>query len=198
MVSIAGFGSTAGEIVADFARTARLAVEAGADAVEANISCPNVDSEVGQIYLASHVASCVAMAVRKEIGDRPLLLKVGEFVGDNATMVRNFIMATKLYKPWYVMTNCPSRYVMSPEGRTVTCGVAGPVLRSGSLQQVAKFREFGCNVIGVGGISSIWDVFDYLKAGAESVQVASAAMRNPTFVHDLKVAISQMSGLVTT
>lgn len=193
VVSVAGFGDTAGEIVEDFAKTAAWAVEAGADAIEANISCPNVHHSIGQIYQNLDLTSCVAGALRRAVGDRPLLLKIGE----NPKQLAKLECAVRPFDVWFVTTNCPSRQVKQRDG-LVQCGVAGPYLREASLEQVRALRDLDASVIGVGGISTIWDVFDYLKAGAESVQVASAAMRNPTFVHDLKVAISQSSGLVTT
>ena len=60
VVASPGPGWAEEHLAADFARCARWAVESGADCVEANFSCPNVDSPDGQLYQQPAAAGRVA------------------------------------------------------------------------------------------------------------------------------------------
>ncbi|MDR0449415.1 MAG: tRNA-dihydrouridine synthase [Rickettsiales bacterium] len=62
----------------DYARAARLAVEAGAKEIELNLSCPNVKPELGIIYADADFVAGIVAAVRNEIGwNIPVHIKVG-------------------------------------------------------------------------------------------------------------------------
>ena len=67
-------GWTIDQLADDYARCARWAVEAGADAVETNFSCPNVATCDGQLYTQPQDAALVAQRVREAIGRVPLIV----------------------------------------------------------------------------------------------------------------------------
>ena len=64
-------------------------------------------------------------------------------------------------------------------------GIGGDPIRSASVAQVRRFadltrqRGHSTKIIGVGGISTAAHVQEYLEAGAEAVQLATAPMVNP-------------------
>jgi dihydroorotate dehydrogenase (NAD+) catalytic subunit len=53
------------------------------------------------------------------------------------------------------------------------------VLQVRSFANLIRERNYKMRLVGVGGISRAADVRDYLAAGAESVQLATAAMVDP-------------------
>src|SRR5207244_4375077 len=80
VVSVVGTiqpGWTLDDLADDYARCARWAIEAGADGVETNFSCPNVSTCDGQLYQDHASARLVAGRVREAVGGAPLLIKIG-------------------------------------------------------------------------------------------------------------------------
>jgi dihydroorotate dehydrogenase len=66
------------QLAADYAMTAKMAVEAGAKVIECNYSCPNVGKRLGAIYTFPKLSAKITNAVRKEMKDNiPVLIKVG-------------------------------------------------------------------------------------------------------------------------
>jgi dihydroorotate dehydrogenase (fumarate) len=71
--------------------------------------------------------------------------------------------------------------INSPQIPYGLAGVAGSALKPISLGQVQQFRTLlpeSFDIIGVGGISTGRDVLDYLRAGADSVQVGTHYFQN--------------------
>ena len=179
---------TRDELAADFARCAKWAVEAGADAVEANFSCPNVSSADGQIFQQPEIAAQVAAALREAIGRKPLLLKIGHVSGE--TSAAELGRAVAPHVDALVMVNCITATVVDETGRRMfdgqRRGIAGEAIREGTLEQVRLFanvirrENLPLQLVGVGGISTARHVRDHLQAGAHFVQLATAAMLDPS------------------
>jgi dihydroorotate dehydrogenase len=175
------------DLAADFARCARWAVESGADCVETNFSCPNVSTSDGQLYQQPATAALVAQRVREVIGSKPYLVKLG-FV-DNDEVAEQLLEALAPFADALAMTNCITARVLRPDGSPLfdgqMRGIGGEAIRSASVAQVRRFARLArtrsptMNVIGVGGISQASHVREYLDAGAEAIQLATAAMTDP-------------------
>ena len=97
---VASVSGTVEAIADDFAKTAQLAKEAGADIVEANYSCPNTpDDPAGEVYQAPKVARRISEAMREALGGTPLFVKIGylpkpqlhEFVELNAEFINGIV-----------------------------------------------------------------------------------------------------------
>jgi dihydroorotate dehydrogenase len=176
------------ELADDYAQCARWAAESGADAVEANFSCPNVSSCDGQLYQNPRDAGVVAAALRSAIGKLPLVLKIGLI--ESPEEARSLVDAVAGSVNALSMVNCISAYVMDEAGRPQfggeRRGIGGEAIRGASLEQVRLFRELTnglpkpLEIIGVGGISTAEHVVEYLAQGAGAVQIATAAMLDPT------------------
>lgn len=174
-------------LAADFARCARWAVQAGADAIEANFSCPNVSTPDAQLQHDPPAARLVAQRIREAIGDAPLLVKLG-FLPDHDLQQR-LVAALAEFADALVMTNSIPARVRTADGKWLfggePRGICGAAIRDASLRQVERFAEWidrsgaALRVIGVGGIRSASDVRRYLDAGASAVQVATAFMQDP-------------------
>lgn len=192
VVSVVGSiqpGWTIDELADDYAVCARWAIESGADAVETNFSCPNVTTCDGQLYQQTQDAAIVAERVRTAIGsDAIYLAKIGHTPGND--LAKELLNAIGEHVNGLAMTNSIAATVVMPDDQLAfegqRRGICGEATREGSTQQVRLFRQLidqqklNIDIVGIGGIESADDVIQYLDAGANSVQLASAAMVDPS------------------
>ncbi len=166
------FGYTAEE----YALVAQKAVEAGADAVELNVSCPHVrytGSEIGQNPKLLTEVVCKVKAVTQKpvivklspnVTDITELAKTAEKAGANALTVINTVRAMAID----VETQLP---VLS----NVRGGLSGPAIKPIALRCVFDvFEAVKVPIIGCGGISDWRDAVEFFLAGASAVQVGTA------------------------
>ena len=178
---------TIDELADDYALCARWAVESGADCIEANFSCPNVATCDGQLYQNHESAKCVAERVQAAVDGTPFLIKIGHMT-DRAKAAQ-LVTAVAPFASALSMTNSVATSVRSPSGELYfggqPRGICGEATRDASIEQTRLFAEIVAaraphlRIIGVGGARTAQDVRDYLRAGAESVQIATAAMVDP-------------------
>ena len=174
-------------IAHDYAGCAKNAFDSGADIVELNFSCPNVATRDGMLYAQPEASLEVLKRVRDMIQDRPLLVKLG-FISDPA-LAKQWVDLAEGLAQGLVMVNCIGAKVNNPGGKPIfegePRGIAGQAIRSAVKDQVRLFqsiikeRNASIRTIAVGGISSLRDIHDHLAAGAESFQIATAAMLDP-------------------
>ncbi len=175
------------QLAADYAQCARWAVESGADCVETNFSCPNVTTCDGQLYQNPKAAAFVSETVRQAIPRVPFIVKIGQVKDESAA--EELLKAVAPFVDALAMTNSVVAQVRQPKGDLLfdgqQRGICGEAARETSLAQAATFarlialRGDKVRVIGVGGASTAEHVKDYLTAGAEAVQIATAAMIDP-------------------
>jgi len=174
------------DLAGDYAQCVRWAVDAGADAVEMNFSCPNVTTCDGQLYQQSDDAATVAQAVRQAAGSKPVIVKIGHVTEPDLAVL--LLDALSGSVDAIAMTNSVASMVKS-DGEFLfdgqKRGICGAATRAASVAQTQLFadlvRERGetIQIIGVGGAATAEDVRQYLAAGAECVHIATAAMVNP-------------------
>ena len=187
-------GWTIDDTADDYARCARWAVESGADSVETNFSCPNVNTADGQLYQVPGDAAVVAERVRDAVGTTPFVIKVGHVT--ETGQAEELLGAVAAFVDAIAMTNSVAASVRRSDGKQEfdgqRRGICGAATRDASLEQTRKFAELVDSeehkvaLIGVGGASSAADVGAYLAAGAESVQIATAAMVDPLLAQRIR------------
>lgn len=172
------------QIAADFTRCAVWAVEAGAQAIEANLSCPNVCSQEGQLYTSPQASEAVSSQIRHAISKTPLILKIGLFDGPDAA--HEFVEAVKDAATALSTVNSISASVVDRTGTArfggLTRGIGGKCIRDRANLEVQTLGDaIGSDVqlVGVGGISNSEDARSRMAAGAHHVQLATAAMVDP-------------------
>jgi dihydroorotate dehydrogenase (NAD+) catalytic subunit len=175
------------QITEDFVQLARWAKEAGAQVVEANLSCPNVCSQEGQLYTSSEASREIAGEMASVLGDVPLALKIGLFA--SAEEAVSFVKAVGKFAAALSTVNSISAPVFQENGKPafggMTRGIGGDCIRdrcnaeARMLADVMHREAPGLRLIGVGGIATAADVRDRLAAGAHHVQLATAAMLDP-------------------
>ncbi|HEU5381312.1 MAG TPA: hypothetical protein VFV38_38285 [Ktedonobacteraceae bacterium] len=186
--------------IQDFVLAARLVKETGVKVLEANLSCPNEGTAHLLCYDRPR-SKRVISAIKDEIGDIPLVIKIGYF--SDLEQLRLFVQEIGgLVQGISAINTIPAKIVdeqgrqaLPGEGRARS-GVCGhPIKWAGlaSVQRLAALRqEFGMTftIIGVGGVTLIEDYREYREAGADIVMSATGTMWNPHFAQDLKVTLT--------
>lgn len=172
-VIVSVFGYSAEE----YATTAEKAVQAGADAVELNVSCPHVKqtgAEIGQNpRLIAEVVEKVKAAV-----DKPIIVKLSPNVADIAVPAKaaveagaDALTAVNTLKALAIDSDTMRPILSNKRG-----GLSGPALKPVALRCVYDIREElpDVSIIGCGGITDWQDAVEFLLAGASAVQVGTA------------------------
>jgi dihydroorotate dehydrogenase len=181
----------------DYAICAREAANHGADAIEINLSCPNVNTCDGHLYHNPQDAALVASRVRRSIGARPLVAKIGHFT--SAGQIPALLAALAPNVDAIATTNTVAATVVARDGSPLfdgqPRGISGRGILDASVKQTAALVEeivrqgLRMRVIGVGGAFTADDVRRYLDAGAESVHLATAAMIDPEVGLKIRAAL---------
>ncbi len=179
-----------GEIAADYARTAAMCREAGAQMVEINLSCPNVTSGEGSIFTDPEIAAKIARETARVLGDTPLIIKVGYYT-DPATMAQ-VVRACSPFVQGISGINTLSFEVVTADGGQalpgegrLRSGICGAAIHQCGLTQAQRMvdlkrrEKYDFVVIGVGGVMTPKHIDAYLDAGVDAVMSATGAMWNP-------------------
>ena len=191
------------EVADDFVRCAQWAAEAGADVIEANFSCPNVCSAEGSIYTDPDFSRTIAERVRRAIGSKPLLLKVGHY--KEADLMRRFLIAINGIVDGITLVNAISRPVLYRDGRPAfgenyrRAGVLGRAIHEPCVQSVRdattiiRENNLRLSIAAVGGVSQAQDAKDFFDAGAEAVMLGSSPMYLPDIASELRESAASIS-----
>ena len=184
-------------ILDDFCLTAKLAIEAGAKAIELNFSCPNVASKEGSIFHDSVLSSKISKAVKRVIKDIPLMIKIGYI--ENEKLLEDVIVNNAPYVDGIAAINTISMQVQDKNGdqslpgkERLKSGICGSIIKDISLGMVKRIinikrkNNYDFIVCGVGGVVSTHDIDHYLECGVDIVMSATGAMWNPYLAHDWK------------
>ncbi|GJL78443.1 MAG: dihydroorotate dehydrogenase B (NAD(+)), catalytic subunit [Nitrospinaceae bacterium] len=172
------FGDTRAEYIE---MAAALSDVERVDALEMNISCPNVEEGGVQFSSDPTVVHDLVEAVRKATGkflivklspnvtDITAIAKAAEDGGADALSLINTQIGMSIDletgKPWLA---------------NQTGGLSGPAIKPIALQMVYKtVRAVKTPVIGIGGISNTEDALEFLAAGATAIQIGTANFIDP-------------------
>ncbi|HEB49081.1 MAG TPA: dihydroorotate dehydrogenase [Desulfobulbus sp.] len=182
-----------GDSVDDYARlAARLTGIEGIDALEINISCPNVKKGGVAFGTVPEMAAAVTGAVRAAT-DLPLIVKLSPNVTDITRMAAVVeeagADAVSLINTLIGMAiDCRTR---RPRLANVIGGLSGPAIKPVALRMVWQVaRTVSIPVIGIGGISRAEDALEFLIAGATAVQVGTANLYQPSAAEEIITGIS--------
>lgn len=173
----------------EWATLARMATEAGADALELNFSCPNMaedglGSDVGQI---PELVERFTAAARSG-SNIPILAKLTPNTG---TMSEAALAAKRGGADGLAAINTiksivginPHTYVSSPavHGQSAVGGYSGAAVKPIALRFIAELGQNpqlkGMHISGMGGVETWKDAMEFMVLGAGSVQVTTAVMQ---------------------
>jgi dihydroorotate dehydrogenase (NAD+) catalytic subunit len=170
--------------VASFADcAARLAATDGVAAIEANISCPNLEEDGRAFAMHPEPAAAATAAMRRAAGALPLWVKLSPNTGDIAAVARAVegAGADAVVVANTILGLAIDIETAQPRLGSGMGGFSGPAFKPIALRLVWQVAQaVRIPVIGVGGIASAEDAVEFLMAGAVAVQVGTASFVSPT------------------
>jgi len=175
VISISGFNIAENiEMVGAFQKTE-------ADLIEVNFSCPNIPGKPQLAYDFEQTEK--ALEAICGLGDIPLGIKLPPYF--DMSHYQSMAAVLKKFPVKFItcINSIGNALVIDPETETPVIrpkggfgGLCGDYVKPVGLANVRAFRELlgdGISIVGVGGIRSGLDAFEYLLAGADAVQIAT-------------------------
>lgn len=157
------------------------------DALEINLSCPNVKAGCMSIGSDPEQIYSIVSAMRERTS-LPLWIKLTPNVTDIKAPA---LAAQKGGADAVVLINTLLGMAIDiktrrPVLRNNTGGYSGPAVKPVALRMVSEcYRVLDIPVIGCGGISSYEDVLEFMMAGASAVEIGTASLVHPTCPVDI-------------
>jgi len=173
-----------GSTVEEYAEVARLFNDSPIDAIEINISCPNVKAGGVAFGNDPQMSARVVEAVRAAT-DKPLITKLSPNQTDIADNARRCIEAGT---DAFAVINTLMGMAIDIESRSPILGnnqggLSGPAIKPVALLKTHQVyqvcRDHAIPIIGQGGISSAEDAIEFIIAGASAVGIGTALFYDP-------------------
>jgi dihydroorotate dehydrogenase (NAD+) catalytic subunit len=161
---------------------ARIAGAGGVAAIEANISCPNLEAD-GRAFATEPLGTAAAVAALRRAVDLPLWVKLSPNTADIAAVARaaEGEGADALVVANTILGLAIDIETARPKLGNGMGGFSGPGFKPIALRLVWQAAlAVRLPVIGVGGIATAEDAVEFLMAGASAVQVGTATFVSPT------------------
>lgn len=172
-----------GDLEEDYVAVVRALEEAeGIAAVELNISCPNVERG-GMLFGNSPPATASLVSRIRAVTRRPLIVKLSPNAPDLVASARaaheSGADVLSLVNTFVGMAIDPE--TAQPRLSFGTGGLSGPAIKPLAVRMVYQVARAlpAAPLMGIGGISELDDVLEFLAAGAAAVQVGTANFRDP-------------------
>ena len=178
------FANLSGFTVDEYAELARRFDDSPIDAMEINISCPNV-REGGILFGNDPEMSGRVVAACRAATAKPLVTKLSPNQTDIAENARRCIEAGT---DGLAVANTFVGMAIDPKTRRPVLGenkggLSGPAVKPMALYQVHRVyqvaRRHGVPIIGQGGVASAEDALEFMIAGASAVGVGTALFYDP-------------------
>lgn len=172
-----------GLVLGDYIKLAEIVDHQGrVDAIEANISCPNLDRGGMHFGVDPQITRELVCRLRQTT-DKTLIIKLTPMVTD----IRQFAEICQengadalslINSPLGMAIDIKTR--RSKLGKNITGGLAGPAIKPLALYLVWQVcKTVDIPVIGIGGISCFEDALEFILAGASAVQIGTWNFINP-------------------
>ncbi|MGB9914302.1 MAG: dihydroorotate dehydrogenase [Candidatus Bathyarchaeales archaeon] len=187
IVSVYGFSAE------EYAETAREAAEAGADAVELNVSCPHVKETGSEIGQNPKILADVVRKVKAAVG-KPVIVKLSPNVTDIAELAEaaadagaDALTAINTLRAIAIDIETAQPILSNKRG-----GLSGQAVKPVALRCVYDlYEKVKIPLIGCGGITNWRDAVEFLLAGASAVQVGTAvALKSPAVFKSINRGVS--------
>lgn len=174
--------SVSGDTAAEFADLTSALTLPVVKAIEANISCPNLEED-GRAFAMDPVATERVVRAMRDATDLPIWAKLTPNTGDIAEIA---CAAEAGGAEALVVANTILGMAIDIETRrailgSVTGGLSGPAVKPVIVRMVYQCaRAVSIPIIASGGVSNAEDVIEYMLAGATAAQIGTATFIHPT------------------
>ncbi len=184
-----------GSTIDEYVEVTRRFDDSPIDAMEINISCPNVKEGGVQFGNYPEMSARVVAACRK-VTKKPLITKLSP----NQTDIReNARLCIEAGSDALAVINTISGMVVDVQTRrpvigNVQGGLSGPAIKPIALLMVKKVHEVAgpkrVPIIGQGGITTAADAIEFLIAGATAVGVGTGLFYDPLLCSKINAGIA--------
>ncbi|MCX6843024.1 MAG: dihydroorotate dehydrogenase [candidate division WOR-3 bacterium] len=188
VVNVAGF------TVEEYGELAARLDSESVDALEVNVSCPNVKEGGALFGQQPQVVEAITALVRKETTKTIIIKLTANFVDP----VETAKAAEAAGADGVTLINTLFGLALDENGRPFlggrSGGVSGPALKPFALFCVDRVAAaVKIPIVGCGGIMNGQDALDFLSAGARMVQVGTASLVNPEAALEVWTGLKEYS-----
>ena len=186
--------NVSGSTVEEYVEVTRRFDDSPIDAIEINISCPNV-KEGGVAFGNDPDMSARVVQACREVTEKPLITKLSPNQTDIAENARRCIEAGT---DAFAVINTLMGMAIDIEARTPYIGnnqggLSGPAIKPIAILKVHQVyqvtKAHGIPIIGQGGVTSAEDAIEFLLAGADAVGVGTALFYDPLILPKINQGI---------
>lgn len=183
-----------GSTIDDYAEVTRRFDNSPIDAIEINISCPNI-KEGGVSFGNYPEMSAQVIAACRKATAKPIIAKLSPNQTDIQENARRCIEAGS---DGLAVINTITGMAIDTETRTpiignVQGGLSGPAIRPIALLKVKQVYEVaakhGIPIIGQGGITTVNDAVEFIIAGSTTIGIGTALFYDPLVCKTINAGI---------
>ena len=187
--------NVSGSTVDEYVEVTRRFDDSPIDAIEINISCPNV-KEGGVVFGNSPEMSARVVTACRAVTRKPLITKLSPNQTDIRENARRCIEAGT---DAFAVINTVMGMAIDADARrpwlgNVQGGLSGPAIKPIALLKVREVHEVAARhrvpIIGQGGIVSARDAIEFLIAGATAVGIGTALFYDPMVCKKVNAGIA--------
>ncbi len=178
------FANVSGSTIEEYERVTKRFDESPIDAIEINISCPNVKEGGVQFGNDPEMSARVVAACRAHTS-KPIITKLSP---NQTDIQENARLCIEAGTDGFAVINTVMGMAIDPDTRTpvignVRGGLSGPAIKPIALFKVHQVYEVAkphkVPIIGQGGIVTATDAIEFMIAGAAAVGVGTALFYDP-------------------
>ncbi|HEY0720005.1 MAG TPA: dihydroorotate dehydrogenase [Gammaproteobacteria bacterium] len=183
-----------GSTLEEYVEVARIFNDSPIDAMEINISCPNV-KEGGVAFGNDPEMSARVVAAVRQVTSKPLITKLSP---NQTNIQENARRCIEAGTDGFAVINTLMGMAIDIESRTPILGnnqggLSGPAIKPVALLKVHQVyqvcRDHGIPIIGQGGITTAEDALEFIIAGASAVGIGTALFYDPLVCHKINSGI---------
>jgi dihydroorotate dehydrogenase (NAD+) catalytic subunit len=184
-----------GSTIEEYVEVTRRFDDSAIDAIEINISCPNVKEGGVQFGNVPEMSARVVAACRK-VTVKPLITKLSP----NQTDIRgNARLCIEAGSDALAVINTMMGMAIDADSQrpviaNIQGGLSGPAIKPIALLKVREVYEVagprGIPIIGQGGIASAADAVEFLLAGASAIGVGTALFYDPLLCQKINTGLA--------
>ena len=190
------FANVSGSTIEEYERVTRRFDDSDIDAIEINISCPNV-KEGGVAFGNDPEMSAQVVAACRAQTSKPIITKLSP---NQTDIQRNARLCIDAGTDGFAVINTIMGMAIDSESRqpiigNVRGGLSGPAIKPIALLKVREVfevaKKHNVPIIGQGGITTPRDALEFLIAGAAAVGVGTALFYDPLVCKKINAGIAE-------
>lgn len=176
--------NVSGSTIEEYQEVTRLFDDSPIDAIEINISCPNV-KEGGVVFGNDPAMSARVVEACRSVTDKPLITKLSP---NQTDIANNAKLCVEAGTDGFAVINTLMGMAIDIENRVPIIGanqggLSGPAIKPVALLKVHQVYQVCKNhdipIIGQGGIMTAEDAIEFIIAGASAVGIGTALFYDP-------------------